>query len=280
MNENNDTPILDDDALDAAWADDAPEAPAAQEPAPAAEPPAQKPTEEQPPQQSPTEKPPAEQPTPQEDAYTLKHMDETRTVSRDEVVSLAQKGMDYDRIRQERDQLRQYRQEADPALLMVKGYAERSGLTVEQYLDVVRRQELLSQGVNEQTANAQISLEKQQAAMEARTRADQEARQQQEAAQRKDQEQQEARRKDMEDFMAAHPGVKGSDIPQEAWAQVAAGKSLIAAYAEHENKQLKAELAAERQNKANAQRSPGSLTNPQGEDTRSEIDKIWYSEDD
>lgn len=279
MNETNDTPILDDDALDAAWADDNAEIPAPQEDTPPAEPPAakeQKPAEDQPPKDPAPETSPADQP----ELFTLKNRDEVRQFTKDEVVAMAQKGWDYDTVRQERDQLRQYREEADPALLMVKNYAEKSGLTVEQYLDVVRRQELLSQGVNEQTANAQISLEKQQAAMEARTRADQEARQQQEAVQRKAQEQQDTRRKDMEAFLAAHPGVKGSDIPQEVWAQVAAGKSLIAAYAEHENEQLKAELAAERQNKANAQRSPGSLTNPQGEDTRSEIDKIWYSDDD
>lgn len=279
MNENNDAPVLDDDALDAAWADDNTETPAPQEDTPPAEPPAaeeKKPTEEQPPKDPTPETPPADQP----ELFTLKNRDEVRQFTKDEVVAMAQKGWDYDTVRQERDQLRQYREEADPAILMVKNYAEKSGLTVEQYLDVVRRQELLSQGVNEQTANAQISLEKQQAAMEARTKADQEARQQQEAAQRKDQEQQETRKKDMEDFMAAHPGVKGSDIPNEVWAQVASGRSLLTAYAEYENKQLKAELAAERQNKANIQRSPGSLTNPQGEDTRSEIDKIWYSEDD
>ncbi len=276
MNETNETPILDDD-LDAAWADETPEAqepePPQAHPAPeapqAAEPPAA--PEEQ--EEKPAE---ADQP----ELFTLKNRDETRQVTREELVSMAQKGWDYDTVRQERDQLRQYREEADPALLMVRGYAERSGMTVEQYLDLCRRQELLSQGVNEQTADAQIRLEKQQTILEAQTRAAQEARQRQEAEAQKAQEAQAARRKDMEDFMAAHPGVKGADIPNEVWAQVAAGKSMTTAYTEYENKQLKAELAAERQNKANAQRSPGSLTNPQGEDTRSELDEIWYSDDD
>lgn len=277
MNETNETPVLDDAELDAAWAEETPETtPEAAPTEPEQEPPEQQPEGEETPPDTTPETTPETAP----EAYTLKHLDETRTVSRDEVVSLAQKGLDYDRIRQERDQLRQYRQEADPALSVVKSYAEKSGLSVDQYLDVVRRQELLSQGVNEQTAEAQIRLEKQQAALEARTRAEEEGRQQQEAAQRKLQEQQAARRKDMEDFLVAHPGVKGADIPKEVWTQVAAGKGLSAAYTEYENQQLRAELAAERQNKANAQRSPGSLTNPQGEDTRSEIDKIWYSDDD
>ncbi|MCI5703967.1 MAG: hypothetical protein MR272_01940 [Pseudoflavonifractor sp.] len=276
MNETNETPILDDD-LDAAWADETPEA---QEP----EPPQAHPVTEAPQAEEPPAAPEEQEEKPAEadqpELFTLKNRDETRQVTREELVSMAQKGWDYDTVRQERDQLRQYREEADPALLMVRGYAERSGMTVEQYLDLCRRQELLSQGVNEQTADAQIRLEKQQTILEAQTRAAQEARQRQEAEAQKAQEAQAARRKDMEDFMAAHPGVKGADIPNEVWAQVAAGKSMTTAYTEYENKQLKAELAAERQNKANAQRSPGSLTNPQGEDTRSELDKIWYSDDD
>ncbi len=35
--------------------------------------------------------------------FALKHLDEVKTVGRDEVVSLAQKGMDYDRIREKLD---------------------------------------------------------------------------------------------------------------------------------------------------------------------------------
>ncbi len=42
--------------------------------------------------------------------FTLKNRDETRQVTRDELIAMAQKGWDYDNVRQERDQLRQYRQ--------------------------------------------------------------------------------------------------------------------------------------------------------------------------
>ena len=41
-----------------------------------------------------------------EETFPLKYMDEIRTVNREEVTTLAQKGMDYDRVRSERDQLR------------------------------------------------------------------------------------------------------------------------------------------------------------------------------
>lgn len=39
------------------------------------------------------------------DRFQLKHLDEVKTVNRDEVIVLAQKGMDYDRIRGKYDEL-------------------------------------------------------------------------------------------------------------------------------------------------------------------------------
>lgn len=86
------------------------------------------------------ETPPAEPKAPdapvaQPELFTLKNRDETRQVTRDELVAMAQKGWDYDHVRQERDQLRQYRQEADPALELVKSYAQRNGMSVGDYLD-------------------------------------------------------------------------------------------------------------------------------------------------
>ena len=48
---------------------------------------------------------PDDAPQTTEDGYTLKHLGQEYTVTRDEVVALAQKGMDYDRIRQRADAL-------------------------------------------------------------------------------------------------------------------------------------------------------------------------------
>lgn len=46
----------------------------------------------------------------QQEMFTLKNRDETRQVGREELIAMAQKGWDYDNVRRERDQLRQYRQ--------------------------------------------------------------------------------------------------------------------------------------------------------------------------
>lgn len=52
------------------------------------------------------QKEPADRP----EMFTLKNRDETRQVGREELIAMAQKGWDYDNVRRERDQLRQYRQ--------------------------------------------------------------------------------------------------------------------------------------------------------------------------
>lgn len=211
---------------------------------------------------------------PGEETFTLKHLDETRQVGKEEVVSLAQKGLDYDRIRTERDELRQYRQEADPALALVKGYAEKNAMTVEEYVDYCRRQELVAQGVNEPTARAQVELEKRQARMEAQTRAETEAQRRQEAILQQARERQEARKKDMTAFLEAFPGVKGEDVPREVWAKVAAGESLVTAYTMYQNRQLQLQLAAQRQNRENAARTTGSMST-QGEKAGKTLGDLW-----
>ena len=60
---------------------------------------------------------------------------------------------------------------------------------------------------------------------------------------------------------------------------VAQGESLTAAYTMHRNQQLEAELAAERQNKQNQERTTGSLSAQREGDSKSEIDKWWYEDD-
>jgi hypothetical protein len=167
------------------------------------------------------------------------------------VVVLAQKGMDYDRIRQERDQLRLHRQEVDPALELVRSFASRSGMDLGGYLDNSRKQELTAIGYSERGTAAQVAKEK-------RTQ---------------------ARERDMRAFIETYPGVKAESIPAEVWQRVARGDSLSAAYTMHQNRTLEHRLSAERQNWQNRQRTPGGLNRGLVGDRRDEIDKLWYAED-
>ena len=282
MDETTTANTFDDAELEAAWAEeedamvedgaqqqaDQPEDAQQQADQPAA------PETETPPEQS-AEEERADQPQ----LFTLKYRGEQLQVTQDEMVALAQKGRDYDTVRQERDQLLQYRQEADPALELVRGYAKRNGMTVGDYLDYCRRQELMSQGINEQTANAQIAVEKQQAALKRQNAEAEAARKRQEAEADQARQRQEAQRKDFAAFLGAYPGVKTTEIPKEVWEKVAQGESLVSAYTMHRNRQLEAELAAERQNRKNQQRTTGSLSDPAGGDKKDDIDR-WWNEDD
>lgn len=271
-----------DDQLDALWADGDMEVEAdgqtAEQP-----PEADQPKEQQEPAQEATadEEIPdgGEAAADQPERYTIKNRDETRQVSRDELIAMAQKGWDYDHIREERDQLRQYRAEADPAYELVKSYAQRNGMNVSDYLDYCRKQELMGQGINEQTANAQIAMEKQQLALQSQQRELQEAQRRQEELAQKARQRADAQKRDMDAFLKTYPGIKPEEIPKEVWAQVAQGQPLVSAYTMHQNQKLAAELAALKKNNENAARTTGSLSSPASGDKKDEIDQWWYADE-
>lgn len=215
------------------------------------------------------------QTSPQSESFTLRHLDDPPvTVDREGVVRLAQQGLDYERVRTERDQLREYRSQADPALNVLKAFAEKSGMTLEEYVDYCRIQTIMEGGVDEPTAKAQVEVEKQKAQMDAQQRADQEAQKLREEAQAREQARAQAQRRDMEAFLDAYPQVKAEDVPREVWEKVAAGESLVSAYARYQNQQLVAKIAAMEQNGANAARAPGSMKS-QGEKGRKSLEDYW-----
>ena len=209
--------------------------------------------------------------------FTLKHLDEVRTVDKDEIVKLAQQGMDYERIRTERDQLRDYRKEADPALALVKEVAAENGMTIEQYADYFRKQKLMATGLDEKNATERLALDKEKEQQKATEEAKATEEQQKQAATREQEQKAEAKRNDMGLFLKKYPTIKPDAIPKEVWIDVASGVPLVAAYTEHRNKQLETELAAERQNKANAQKTTGSKTTA-GAGHVDEYDKWWNSD--
>lgn len=270
MDENMETMEVTDEQVDAAWNDmesaDQPEQ--VEQPAPEPEQPAEQPKE------SPGEQTPANQP----ELFTIKNRDETRQVTRDELVSMAQKGWDYDHVREERDQLRQYRQEADPALELVKAYAQRNNMSVPDYLDFCRKHELMASGMTQQDAEQKLSFEKERAELDRRQAALDAAQREQDSMKQQALQAQQARQKDIENFYKAYPNVDPKTIPKEVWAAVQAGQTLTNAYTMHENKRLQAELSAMKKNEQNKQQSPGSLSGISGKEM-DEIDRLWAEDD-
>lgn len=260
--------------VDASWDEsDAPGTPEEEAPAPADQPAGaeneggegRKPEEEA---------PKADQP----ELFTIKNRDEQRQVTREELVSMAQKGWDYDKVREERDQLRQYRSETDPAMELIRRYAQRSNMSVSDYLDYCRKQELIATGMSEKDAAQKVSFDKERAELD-RQRAELDARDQQaNDARRMAQEQAKARQKDIESFYKAYPKVDPKSIPQEVWDAVKSGDTLTNAYTRYENQRLQAEIAALKQNNKNKSQSPGSLGGNVDKEM-DEIDRIWAEED-
>lgn len=189
--------------------------------------------------------------------WTLQHMDEVKTVGEDEIVTLAQKGMDYDRIRSKWD-------EAKPVMELFNQFAQKAGMNITDYVAHIRTQAKQSQGMSAEEAKRSVELEDREAivaAKEAKQNADQ-------AVQTRRNEAEQRRKADIEAFQKIYPDAakdpKG--IPAEVWQRVNEGMNLVAAYAVYDAKQARAAQAAAEQkaatamqNQANAQRSTGSM---------------------
>ena len=196
-----------------------------------------------------------------EKTWTLRHMDETKNVGEAEMVTLAQKGMDYDRIRAKYD-------ESKPAMEILSIFAKQKGVSVADYVSFLRTEAKKADGLSEAEARRSIELEDREAAVTAR-----EAEQ---AAERQAAEQANAaaiaaaqrRKADIDEFAREYPDVARNPdaIPKEVWDAVAAGSSLTVAYAKYTAKQAREEAErtrsaaqAAQQNVKNAARSTGSM---------------------
>lgn len=213
---------------------------------------AETPAEETAPQQA--------QPQQQVDApkqWELRHMGEVKSVGEAEMVTLAQKGMDYDRIRERYD-------EAKPVMELFGTFAKQAGVSVADYVARIRMQAMQSQGMSEAEARRTVELEDREAVVAARE-AENQAQQQIAADQTAERD---SRMAEIEAFRKTFPDAakdpKG--IPAEVWEMVRGGMTLVTAYAVYDAKQARAAQAAAEQkatavsqNQTNAARSTGSM---------------------
>ena len=237
---------------------------------------ADQPTEEPKPEDTKDAEKPAEtepeQKTEEEDQFLeLKHMDTVRKVNRDEAKVLAQKGLDYDRIRGERDamqkdyaQLKKY----ESFLNELKGdfpsidammtdtrarmLAEKEGIS---YADAVAKVGVMQQGAQpQQQTQAQPGQLKVPA---------------------------------VDQFIQKYPGVKAEEIPQAVWDEVKRTGDLVGAYENYQNtkvkdekiKNLELEIETLKQNQKNAARSTGSATSSGKTSGKSLIQQLWDEDD-
>lgn len=193
--------------------------------------------------------------------WELRHMGEVRQAGEAEMVALAQKGMDYDRIRSQYDEFK-------PVMEMVNRFANQQGLNTKDYISMLRAQAKQAEGLSEADARRSVELEDREAvvaAAEAERQAQQDAMAQ---AQRAEAEAASRRQADIQEFQQTFPKAAKdpNSIPPQVWADVRNGSSLVAAYARFNNGRLeqeiadaKRETASVQQNQRNAERSTGSM---------------------
>lgn len=194
--------------------------------------------------------------------WKLRHLDEEKTVNEQEITALAQKGLDYDRIREKYE-------ESKPVMDLFRGFAKQAGMTVPDYVTYLRTQAKKAGGMNEAEAKRAVELEDREAAVAEKERQQKEDRKTQTDAE-------ERRRADIAEFQKTFPEAarEPDKIPQTVWENVRGGMSLVAAYAKFQVEQAqkaaeeaKQRAAAQVQNQKNASRSTGSMKSA-GEDTK------------
>lgn len=190
-----------------------------------------------------------------EAAFELKHLGKTHRVGRDEIIALAQKGMDYDRIRAKLEQ---------PSVFegFVQELAKRRNLSVDEFMDRTRAAILVrNERMEPDAAMERVKLERQEKAAQ--------------DEQRRAGEEKERRKADFKDFIRRYGDVDAGSIPAEVWEEVAGGETLVNSYMRYENAQLKARLETERKNFENRLKSTGSQSSS-GTEKMDDWDRLWY----
>jgi hypothetical protein len=195
-------------------------------------------------------------------SFMLKHLSEIRTVGRDEVITLAQKGLDYDRIRGKYDAAAAELGRTNDAYVIMKEMAESQGMTAEALIDATRTQ-LLVQKHRLAPQDAAGRVRSMRASLDRANGPERET-----AARRQN---------EIHEFLGEYgTGIDPKSIPPEVWQSVSKGKTLLAAYQAWELKKLRAESGAARKNTENKERSAGSRFSAAGVKPRDAIADDWY----
>lgn len=207
---------------------------------------------------------PTEQPADQPEMFELKFLGETKQYTRDEMTTLAQKGMNHDRILQQRDDLQQYRSANEPLVNDLGRIAQQFGMTPADLLASMETNLLRQQGKTQAEAEAIIRADKANRQLQTYQSQEQAAMEQQRAAQERQQ-------RDFREFVQKYPGLDPKTIPATVWNDVRKGEPLVSAYGKYEMQQLKEEnqrlqqqLSAKEQNDKNKANSLGSMQSGSG----------------
>ena len=203
-----------------------------------------------------------------EELFDLKFNKEIRKVNRQEVTELAQKGLNHDRILEQRDHLQQenaellkFKQDNEAIISLLDAAAQKSGTDRNTFLQSVRENAYVSQGLSRDAAHERVLREDAEQRLSRTERLEEERSRNQQSQQ----EQEQARQQDIERFLKLYKDVDPGQIPKEVWDDVRNGETLVSAYGRYENRQLaennrklQESINAMKQNEKNKQKSIGS----------------------
>lgn len=215
--------------------------------------------------------------------FTLKVNKEERQVTLEEMTALAQKGADYDRVKEQYTKGQQTIQDLQTqlnsfstrkgALDVLEIVAEKTGTTLEEMAEMLYVSVRKSAGASEEVAREELKsakLERELNGMKA---------QQTKTQQQKDDAEARAQR-EIDAFRKEYPDVQlTEELVSKLNGDLQKGMSLSAAYRNLEKAQdaakiqeLQQQLAAKKQNDKNKKRSPGSQKDSGGRRTRSDYE--------
>lgn len=199
--------------------------------------------------------------------YTLKTPKGEKQCSLDEVLVYANKGMDYDGMRQDRDRLRDF----------LKEMAAPLNLSVEELIDNTRARMLIQQ---KKEAGEELS-EMEALTIIQRNRAEKQA---EEKAADENAASEAAKAQMIRAFVNEFPDVKATDIPANVWAECSRTGDLAGAYRKYaddlkdkEIARLSKENETLKQNQKNKDRSTGPRRSAGAATPKDPFDEAWDS---
>lgn len=213
----------------------------------------------------------------QPELIELKHLGQTVRVTPEQLNAYAQMGLDYQRIREDRDAARKEVERLTAMETFLKELAAPQGISVEDLIDGARAEVLAKkEHLNKDVALQRIKLDRERKAFEAQK--DQQKKEDQAKSQEEAKRQEQFLR-----FARTYPKVKPNDIPKDVWDAFKDGEDLVNAYARFENRELKekvskleSQLETAKKNSENKRRSAGSQRSAGSASEMDEFDRAWY----
>ena len=223
-----------------------------------------------------------EQAQAEEPMFDLKYNKETKQYTKQQVTELAQKGLNYDHVTEQRDRLQQenadlakFKEEYSGVFETLESMAESAGKNLPEFLTSIRMNMLVAQGVSQETARERILREDAERRLQASA-----------AEENRKSKAEERQREDIRRFQEKYKDVDPKTIPQEVWQAVGKGELLVDAYGDYQLRELERQLkeaneklAIRAKNESNKQKSLGSLQSTKQETGKDPFLEGFLSDD-